>query len=73
MHPLPNTTADEIVRIIKDIFLRMRLRVENARGQCYDGATAMSGPKSGVATQIKSLNGKCLYTHCYGHALLLGT
>jgi len=71
MHPLPNTTADEIVRVIKDILLRMNLRVENARGQCYDGAAAMSGPKSGVATQIKSLNGKCLYTHCYGHALNL--
>ena len=72
MHPLPNASADEIVRVIKDIlFLRMNLRVENASGQCYDGAAAMSGPKSGVATQIKSLNGKCLYTHCYGHALNL--
>ena len=27
--------------------------------------------RSGVATQIKSLNGKCLYTYCYGHALNL--
>ena len=71
IHPLPNTTADEIVRIIKDILLRMNLKVENTRGQCYDGAATMSGPKSGVATQIKSLNGKCLYTHCYGHALNL--
>ena len=23
------------------------------------------------AAQIKSVNGKCLYTHCYGHALNL--
>ena len=29
----------------------------------------MAGERTGVATQIKSLNGKCLYTHCYGHAL----
>ena len=36
MHPLPNTSADEIVCVIKDILLRMKLRVENARGQCYD-------------------------------------
>ena len=27
--------------------------------------------KTGVATQIKALNSKCLYTHCYGHALSL--
>ena len=27
--------------------------------------------KTGVATQIKALNSKCLYTHCYGHVLSL--
>lgn len=36
---------------------------------CYDGAAGMSSPKSDIATQIKLLNRKCLYTHCYGHAL----
>ena len=49
----------------------MNLRIENARGQCYDGASVMAGAKSGVASRIKSLNRKCLYTHCYGHALNL--
>ena len=29
------------------------------------------GKKTGVATQIKALNSKCLYTYCYGHALNL--
>ena len=28
----------------------------------------MAGEKTGVATQIKTKNGKCFYTHCYGHA-----
>ena len=49
----------------------MNLRLDEARGKCYDGASTTAGSKSGVATQIKSLNGKCLYTHCYGHALNL--
>ena len=49
----------------------MGLRVEDARGQCYDGAASMSGKRSGVATQFKSLNPKMLYTHCHGHALNL--
>ena len=31
----------------------------------------MTGSKSGVATRIKELNFKCLFTHCYGHALNL--
>ena len=71
MHPLKDTSADHIVFIIKDILQRMNLRLEDARGQCYDGAAAMAGSKTGVATQIKAINGKCLYTHCYGHALNL--
>ena len=71
LHPLPNTTSEQIVFVIKDILLRMNLNLQNARGQCYDGAASMAGHKSGVATKIKSLNEKCLYTHCYGHALNL--
>ena len=49
----------------------MNLRIEDARGQCYDGAPSMKGANTGVAAQFKSLNGKMLYVHCYGHALNL--
>ena len=69
--PKKGTVADQIVFLINYILLRMNLRLQDARGQCYDGAAAMTGAKSGVATQIKAINGKCLYTHCYGHALNL--
>ena len=69
MHPLQGTGADQSVFTIKDILQRLNLRLEDARGQCYDGAAAMAGAKTGVATQIKAINGKCIYTHCYGHAL----
>ena len=41
LHAIPDTSADEIVAIIKVILLRMNLRIENARGQCYDGASSM--------------------------------
>lgn len=49
----------------------MNLKITNARVLCYDDAAVMSGQKAGVATQIKALNSKWLYTHCYGHALNL--
>lgn len=49
----------------------MKLKIENLRGQCYDGASVMSGQKTGVASRIKEINKKSLYTHCYGHALNL--
>ena len=71
MHPLERTTADQIVAILKNALLRMNLNIQRARVQCYDGAATMAGEKTGVATQIKTINGKCLYTYCYGHALNL--
>ena len=41
------------------------------KAQCYDDVATMSSVKRGVATQIKSVNKKVLYTHCYGHAFKL--
>ena len=72
MYPMERTTADHIVAALKNALSSMHLRIENARGQCYDDASTMAGEKNGVATQLKALNSKCLYTHCYGHALNLG-
>ena len=43
------------------------------RGQCYDGASTMSGSRSGVSTQIAGIEPRALYTHCYGHSLNLAT
>ena len=34
--------------IIKDVLLRMNLKIQNARGQCYDGAATMAGKRKGV-------------------------
>ena len=51
LHAIPDTSADQIVAIIKDVLLRMNLRIENARDQCYDGAASMSEKRSGIATQ----------------------
>ena len=68
-YALPNAKANSIVKVILDVIHQMSLKIENARGQCYDGAATMSGTKRGVANHIKSLNK--LYTHCYEHALNL--
>ena len=42
MRPLVNTSADHIVLVIKDILLRMNLKIENTRRQCHEGASAMA-------------------------------
>ena len=51
----------------------LNVSVNKLRGQCYDGASAMSGIKNGVAKQIMDLEPRALYTHCYGHSLNLAT
>ena len=67
--PVDQTDADSIAICIKDVLLRMNLRIQDARGQCYDGYSTMTGTKNGAAAQIKKLNEKCLPTHCYFHLL----
>ena len=63
--------AATLVQVIKDVLLRMNLSLNKARGQCYDGAAAMAGCRSGVAKMISDEEPRALFTHCYGHALNL--
>ncbi len=56
---------------IKDTLLRMGVNLSKCRGQCYDGASNMSGSKSGVSTRLQKEEKRAVYTHCYGHALNL--
>ena len=61
-----------LVAITEDTILHMNIKLEHCRGQCYDGASTMSGAKNGVATVIASKESRVIFTHCYGHALNLG-
>ena len=47
----------------------MNLKIENCRGQCYDGASDISGAKGSVANIISDDESRAVYIHCYGHAL----
>ena len=49
----------------------MNLSVSNCRGQCYDGASNMSGVRQGTATQFLLQEPRALYNHCHGHTLNL--
>ena len=71
LSPLKRTTADGIASTLIDALQLMQFKLGDARGQCYDGAATLSGKKKGVATQIKSMHGKCLFNHCYGYTLNL--
>ena len=71
MYSLESPSADSIQSMIKDVLLRMNLRLDHCRGQCYDGASNMTGVKSGVAIKILAEEPRALFTHCYGHAFNL--
>ena len=64
---MPNTDANSTVRDLRDVLLRMHMKLNECREQCYDGCLTMSGPKTGIAVQIKSEKERASYTHCYAH------
>ena len=67
LHHVDDITADTIVHVLKDTVLRMNLNMSSCRAQCYDGA---SNTKK-VAREIKGIEPRALYLHCYGHSLNL--
>ena len=71
LYSIPNIQASMIVSAVQDTLARINLPITKARGQCYDGASNMSGVRNGVATQLQELEPRAIYTHCYGHALNL--
>ena len=71
LKPVAKCTSEMIFDVIKAAIGQMRLKLSDLRGQYYDGSAVMAGHKNGVAAKIKEQNPKCLYTHCYGHALNL--
>ena len=71
LYSLPSTEAETIVSVLKDVLLRLNLSMKKIRGRCYGGASSMSGIKTGVAKQIRDIEPRAFYTHCYGHSLNL--
>ena len=71
LHEIEVANADFITDVIKNILVVCNLNVHQLRGQCYDGASVMSGLRNGVVTQIQTMEPRAIYTHCYGHALNL--
>ena len=65
------TTADALYKLILDTMLRLNLPIEMLRGQCYDGASNMSGRYNGVQKLIKQRQPKAVYIHCAAHHMNL--
>ena len=68
---IPDTGAETIVSVIKDVLLKLQLSLAYCRGQCYDGASNMLEHKTGVAKRIQEVQPNAHATHCHGHSLSL--
>ena len=60
-----------IEQAITGLLTDLGLSLDDLRGQGYDGASTMSGEKSGVQRRIMEKQPKALYTHCSSHSLNL--
>ena len=68
---LERVRATDIADAIIECLENLGLSLSNLRGQGYDGASTMSGVRSGVQARIRERQPKAHYTHCAGHSLNL--
>ena len=67
---VPDTKADTLCKVIKDLLIRCNLPLALCQGQAYDGDANMQGKSKGVATQIKGEQ-PAISVHCFAHSLNL--
>ena len=65
---LPDTNAETLFSVLKDVLTRCSVPIVLCRGQAYDGASSMSG---GVQALVKHEADSALYVHCFAHSLNL--
>lgn len=68
---LPDTKAQTLFSVIKDVLIRCSLPLSQCRGQAFDGASNMSGIHNGVQALIKREERRAVYVHCLAHSLNL--
>ena len=69
--PVKETTAEVLFNTVCDKIEGHGIEISNLRGQCYDGASNVSGVHTGLQARIKELSPSALFTHCYAHVLNL--
>ena len=67
------TNAATLAKLIMDTLKRLDLPTEMLYGQCYDGASNMSGRFNGVQALIKEVQPHAVFVHCAAHRMNLAT
>ena len=62
---VPDTTAETLFTVIKDMLIQCTLPLSLCRGQAYDDASNMQGKRSGVATRFRNEQPAAIPVHCF--------
>ena len=68
---MDKTTAEALYHTIREKLQQCGIEYSNMCGQCYDGASNVSGIHTGLQARIKEIFPSAIYTHCYAHVLNL--
>ena len=70
---LAGGTAEHILDSLLEVMETRHLPVEKLFGMATDGASVMTGTRSGITTRMKRINPFMLSTHCIAHRLALAS
>lgn len=71
LYESPSTAGYVLSSVVQDALTRFNLPINCVRGQCYDGASSMSGQFKGVRARAQALEPKAVYVHCFALSLNL--
>lgn len=71
LYDISATDSETLFKVVEDVLLRCQLKFSSCRGQCYDGASNVSGSITGLQTRVREVEPRALFTHCAGHKLNL--
>ena len=71
LYEMAAINSKSLLAAIKDMLVRINLSLSECCGQCFDGASNMTGSRTGVATQITREESQALFLHCFTHSLNL--
>lgn len=66
-----STKAEDLKKVVDEFIRENDMKWYKIRGQCFDGASNMSGGITGLQTRIRREEPRALYVHCAGHSVNL--
>ena len=70
-HATKTTDGEALYKLVKEVMNDLQLELQNIVGECFDGASNMSGVNKGLSARMKECSPLAIYVHCYGHLLNL--